>query len=159
MRRRHHATAVLLAAALLGLTACDGDPAAAPAPATPSASPTPDAGRPAVPAPSAPPDALAAGDLERVVREYSGHYFAGEGASAYVFLSARCRVAAGDAAAFADTIGRAAREYGPQEIATLTVDRIAGDTARVTYTYAVPGLDRKEQPWTREGGAWKYDAC
>jgi hypothetical protein len=36
---------------------------------------------------------------------------------------------------------------------------VAGNLARVTYTYDVPALSQTREPWSREDGAWKLDDC
>lgn len=156
--RTHHTLTMLVALGLLVLTGCSGD-------TTAGSGPSPSWVRdtdPAQAAPSAAPgssDAAVRADLERVVRAYSGLYFAGDGGAAYRFLSKRCQDEAGDEAAFTAIAGAAAKGHGPQEIETLDVDQLAGGTARVSYTFAVPELNQVRQPWMREAGAWKYDGC
>ncbi|MFG2976286.1 hypothetical protein ACGFYY_25300 [Streptomyces sp. NPDC048331] len=148
---RHHTTAALAtAAALLALTACT-NANSDPKPAEPAASSSPTAA-----APKADP---ARADLEKAVRAYSAAYFKPDGAAAYTALSKRCAAKAGDADIFAGIVDTAAKAYGKQEIQTLAVDQLAGDMARVTYTYSVPKLNQTGQPWAREGGVWKYDGC
>ncbi|PWK64391.1 hypothetical protein BCL76_11535 [Streptomyces sp. CG 926] len=146
--RTHHTAALLATTALLALTGCAGDPAPAKTGAAPA------------PASSTPPkaDPVRAG-LEKAVRAYSAAYFKPDGAAAYATLSKRCATKAGDAELFAGIVDTAAKAYGAQEIQTLTIDQLAGDMARVSYTYSVPKLNQTSQPWAREGGAWKYDGC
>ena len=60
---------------------------------------------------------------------------------------------------YSAVITTTAAAYGHQTITTLHVDQLSGDMGRVTYTYTVPKLNQVQQPWTREGGAWHYDAC
>lgn len=147
---RHHTTAALLAAAaVLALTGCSSDPKPDPKPAA-SDAPT------AAPSPKADPERA---NLDAAVRAYSAAYFKPDGKAAYAALSKRCQDKAGDADVFAVIVDSAAKAYGKQEIQTLTIDQLAGDMARVTYTYAVPKLDQKSQPWAREAGTWKYDGC
>lgn len=148
---RHHTTAALLAAtALLALTGCSSEPT----PTDKIASPAPASSSPA--APTADP---ARAELEKAVRAYSDAYFKPDGATAYATLSKRCAEKAGDAQVFAVIVDTAAKAYGKQDIQTLTVDQLAGDMARVSYTYSVPKLNQTSQPWTREAGTWKYDGC
>lgn len=150
MHRHHTAAALAAAAALLTLTACTSSdkPAPAkpadPAPATSAAQPKADPAR---------------AELEKAVRGYSDAYFKPDGAAAYATLSKRCQGKAGDADLFAGIVDNAAKAYGKQEIQTLTIDQLAGDMARVTYTYSVPKLNQSSQPWVREAGAWRYDGC
>lgn len=147
--RTHHTITLLTAAGLLALTGCanvDADPA------TKS-----DEGKPSTSA--APKADPARADLEKAVRAYSNAYFAPDGAAAYAALSKRCQGKAGDADIFASIVDTAAKAYGKQQIQTLTIDQLAGDMARVTYTYSVPKLNQTSQPWAREAGAWRYDGC
>jgi hypothetical protein len=151
--RTHHAAAALLAAAgLLALTGCSEVVSSEPKPdamATPAASPSAEA-------PKADP---ARADLEAAVRAYSAAYFKPDGKAAYATLSKRCAAKAGDADLFAGIVDNAAKAYGNQQIQTLTIDQLAGDLARVSYTYSVPKLNQSSQPWAREAGTWKYDGC
>lgn len=147
---QHHTTVIVAAAALLALTGCsDATPSEPKAVDKPASSPTAEQ-------PKADP---ARADLEKAVRAYSAAYFKPDGAAAYTTLSKRCATKAGDADLFAGIVDTAAKAYGKQEIQTLTVDQLAGDMARVSYTYAVPKLNQTSQPWAREGGVWKYDGC
>jgi len=150
---RTRATATLATAALLlGLAACsssDDDKADAPSSSpttaveTPSTTPTP-------------PDAV---ELERVADTYTNLYFGGDGEGAYAFLSKRCRAKA-DPAVYAATVEQVAKDYGPDHPATDVHATLSGDMGRVSYKVkGLPKFDQKAQPWTLEGGDWKYDAC
>jgi ABC-type oligopeptide transport system substrate-binding subunit len=149
-------TTTLLAvtgAALLALTACSsGDNKAdtdtpSSTPATPTITPTNT------------PTPAGAVDLERVVDTYTNLYFAGEGKPAYAFLSKRCKAKA-DPAVYAATVEQAAKDYGPDHPATDVHATVSGDMGRVSYKVkGLPKFDQEQQPWTREGGTWKYDAC
>jgi ABC-type glycerol-3-phosphate transport system substrate-binding protein len=151
---RIRATITLATAALLALTACsssnddDAKPSTAPATAeAPTTTPT-----------NTPPPADAAA-LERVVDTYTNLYFAGEGKPAYAFLSKRCKAKA-DPAVYAATVEQAAKDYGPDHPATDVHATVSGDMGRVSYKVTgLPKFDQTGQPWTREGGDWKYDAC
>lgn len=144
------ATTALLAVGALALTGCssgsDEKDATPTAPAvgttTPAASTTTDGST----------------ELVAAVRAYSGAYFKPAPADAYALLSARCQKSV-TAAAYAAGLERAVRTYGHQAVTDVTVDTLSGDLARVTYTYSVPVLTQTGQPWTREGGQWRYDAC
>ncbi|MEU4873442.1 hypothetical protein [Streptomyces sp. NPDC021608] len=149
---RIRATITLTTALLAALAACSSssDDKAD----TPHSSPTTAAGTPAT-APAA-PDAV---DLERVADTYVNLYFAGVGDGAYAFLSKRCRAKA-DPAAYAATVGQAAKDYGPDHPATDVHATVSGNMGRVSYKVkGLPKFDQQGQPWTVEGGAWKYDAC
>lgn len=149
MRSRHTATTAAAAALLLALTGCADVISSEPKPDDTISSPSAEQ-------PKADP---ARADLEKAVRAYSAAYFKPDGAAAYATLSKRCQTKAGDAELFAGIVDTAAKAYGKQEIQTLTIDQLAGDLARVSYTYSVPKLNQSSQPWVREAGAWKYDAC
>lgn len=148
---RHHTAIALAAGALLALTACSSSADLAHK-STDGGESTPTA----APSPKVDPERA---NLDKAVRAYSAAYFKPDGAAAYAALSKRCQDKAGDADIFAAIVDTAAKAYGKQEIQTLTIDQLAGDMARVTYTYAVPKLNQQSQPWAREGGAWRYDGC
>ncbi|MFJ6935702.1 hypothetical protein [Streptomyces sp. NPDC101132] len=147
--RIHHATTLAAAAALLALTGCTSE--SEPTNASPSGSAT--LGAEAI------PDEQARTDLEAAVYAYSDSYFKPDGDAAYRALSKRCAKKAGPQEVFAGIVDTAAKAYGKQEIKSFAIDQLAGDMARVSYTYAVPKLNQSQQPWTREGGVWKYDGC
>ncbi|WP_330262012.1 hypothetical protein [Streptomyces sp. NBC_00539] len=156
--RIHHALTLLTVAGILALTACNSDSTASPDPSHSWVRDT-DVNEPTTPVAPGDLDAATRADLERLVRAYSGHYFAGNGAAAYEFLSQRCTTKVGGADVFIAIVQSSAKAYGPQEIQTLTIDQLVGDMARVSYTYSVPKLNQQAQPWVREAGAWRYDGC
>ncbi|MEU2675791.1 hypothetical protein ABZ638_02770 [Streptomyces sp. NPDC007107] len=137
-------------AALAALSACtqgsDGTPGAAPA--TPRATASS----------SAPVDTA---PLESSVRAYVKAYYAPDTAGAYALLSTRCRKvwsresleALMDRAA--QTAGQLGRTYTLQR---LSVDRIQGDGAQVTYGVGDPKYDERTS-WVREDGEWHNDLC
>lgn len=92
------------------------------------------------------------------MRAYSQAYLSGDGAKTFGMLSARCQQRVGRDQIIAATAGAKA-QYGPQPIATLAVDTLAGTLARVTYTYSTHSLDQTSEPWVREDGAWHEDDC
>lgn len=149
--RTHHTITLLTTAGLLALTGCSSN-ASPPNTAASAASDTPTA----APSPKVDPERA---NLDKAVRAYSSTYFAPDGKAAYAALSKRCQDKAGDADVFAIVVDTAAKAYGKQQIQTLTIDQLAGDMARVTYTYSVPKLNQTSQPWAREGGTWRYDGC
>ncbi|WP_317440771.1 hypothetical protein [Streptomyces collinus] len=146
--------AALCAAVLLALVGCSSNSDDDAKPSTPA---TTASSAPAAPTTTAPaPDAV---DLERVAGTYADLYFAGEGKGAYAFLSKRCRAQV-DPGVYADTVKHAARDYGPDHPATDVHATVSGDKGRVSYRVkGLPKFDQQAQPWTREGSAWKYDAC
>jgi hypothetical protein len=148
-----HTTAAAAAVLLLTLTACsttaDNPPAAA--------SPKPGQNA-STEQPSTPPADDGKAQLEQAVRAYSDAYFATDTAKAHGMMSARCQDKI-PAEVYGPVVEASVKQYGVHDIKTFTVDQLSGDLARVTYTYAVPALDQKQQPWAREGGAWKYDGC
>jgi len=148
MHTRTTAAVLLAAGLLLTATGCSSDTdTAKPAPAGPTATATPKQ-----------PAADNTSDLQAAVRAYSDAYFKPDPAAAYKALSKRCK-AKTDEGIFAEIVKGSAKDYGPQDIKSLTVDQQSGDLARVTYTYTVPKLNQTGQPWAREGGQWRYDAC
>lgn len=154
--------AALAAAALLTVTACSSSDSSEAKPTATTATPAtprttvPVPTTPTTPPPTSPSSEQAA--LEQAVRAYSEAYFKPDATAAYAMLSARCQQQI-DATMYGSVIEQAAKDYGTQAIKTLTVDQLAGDLARVTYTYDVPKLNQAGQPWAREGGQWRYDAC
>ncbi|MGI3198429.1 hypothetical protein ACRJ4B_16055 [Streptomyces sp. GTA36] len=146
----------LATAALLALTACSSsndDSKATPA----SSSPSTASSAPATPTASAPADGAA--ELEQAVTAYTAAYFKGDAKAAYAALSQRCTKKA-DPDMYAATVQQAAKEYGPDHPATDVHASVSGELARVSYKVkGLPKFDQQAQPWTREGGAWKYDAC
>ncbi|QIJ61030.1 hypothetical protein [Streptomyces sp. JB150] len=155
--RTRAATTMLAAVLLLALTACsssdDGtDAAPTGTPSTPAAASAPAAS--ATPA-ATPADAA---ELERAVRAYTAAYFADKPDTTYGMLSARCeeRITPEAMAALTE---RAVGDYGRQEVQRFRIDQLSGDMARVSYGVGLPKFDQKQQPWVREDGAWKYDAC
>lgn len=140
-------TAAAIAAVLLGtLTACSGSandkPAHRPTPATAQA-PAPDASR---------------ADLEEAVRAYTAAYFKPDVTTAYGMISSRCKEQITKPALNA-LLERANQMHGDRTVKRFAVDKLSGDMARVTYGVGLPRYDQHDQPWTREGGRWRYDAC
>ena len=151
---RTRATITVTAVLLLAATACssnDDDKANGPdvtaSAEQPSTTPT------NTPAPA---DGV---ELERVAATYTDLYFGGSGQAAYKFLSKRCQGEA-DPAVFTATVEQAAKDYGPDHPATDVHATVSGDLGRVSYKVkGLPKFDQQDQPWAREGGDWKYDAC
>lgn len=147
--RTRTTTATLAAALLLAtLTACSsGDDSSDSAPAsssTPKAATTPTADDTA--------------DLTAAVRDYTAALFSGD-ATGYGYVSARCRKQMPEAEWVA-TAEDAHQQYGAQKATGVTVDQLSGDLARVSYGAGnIPQFEREGQPWTREDGTWRWDAC
>ncbi|WP_328934163.1 MULTISPECIES: hypothetical protein [unclassified Streptomyces] len=150
--RNTTALLAVTAAALLALTSCssndDAKPSTAPKTAEePTTTPT-----------NTPAPADTAG-LERVAATYTDLYFGGSGKAAYAFLSKRCQGKA-DPAVYEATVKQAAEDYGSDHPATDVHATVSGDLGRVSYKVkGLPKFDQEQQPWAREGGTWKYDAC
>jgi hypothetical protein len=158
MRTRTVTAAAVL---LLALTGCSSNSSTDDKPPTATASPSADPTTPPTKSPTA--SSNPTGDpeeaaLEKAVRAYSDAYFATDSKKAYGMLSARCAEKI-PADMYGPVIESTVKQYGVHPIKTLTVDQLADNLARVTYTYAVPALDQKSQPWAREGGQWRYDGC
>ncbi|QQN79722.1 hypothetical protein [Streptomyces sp. XC 2026] len=96
--------------------------------------------------------------LEESVRAYTEALFAPDADTAYELLSTRCK----DEISSTEFVGMADlahQSYGARTIETVSIDQLSGDLARVSYTVGVPDLDREAQPWSREDGTWRWDAC
>lgn len=152
---RTRATITTAALLLTALTACssgDDDSTDAAPPAASSSASTPASAES-----SAPPADDA--ELTAAVQAYTDAYFAGEASTAYRMLSERCQKDINELM-YGATVKQAATDYGPDHAATDVQAEVSGDMARVTYKIeGLPKLDQDAQPWAREGGAWKYDAC
>jgi heme-binding NEAT domain protein len=158
---RHTTTVAAAAVLLLALTGCSSDSSTNDKPPTATASPSPEPTTPPTKTPTASSDPTNTPDtaaLEKAVRAYSDAYFATDTKKAHSMMSGRCQATA-PIELYGPAVEATVKQYGVHPIKTLTVDQLAGDLARVTYTYAVPALNQKQQPWTREGGEWRYDAC
>ncbi|WP_151772287.1 hypothetical protein [Streptomyces abyssomicinicus] len=115
------------------------------------------------------PSAGEASALERAVEAYVTAYFGNDAPTALGMMSQRCRTVLVHEAEHADKRGeeayaaaveQVAGEHGPRKAADVTVDEVTGDRARVSYRVeGLPEFDQKGQPWAREDGAWRYDAC
>lgn len=147
---------ITLAAALLALTACsstDDKPSTAesrPAASSPAAEKQ---------EPTTTPTPAEAAELTAAVKAYTAAYFEGDADTAYGMLSARCAKKIGPEA-YAAVVEQAKKDYGPDHPATDVQAEVSGKLARVTYKVkGLPKFDQQAQPWTREGDAWKYDAC
>ncbi|MGW0932029.1 hypothetical protein [Streptomyces sp. NPDC002644] len=107
--------------------------------------------------------------LAKDVRTYIGAYFGNDASTSLGMMSQRCQdVLAHEAEhadkrgeeAYAAAVADIAEKHGPREATDVTVDEVSGDQARVSYRVkGLPEFDQKGQPWLREKGAWKYDAC
>ncbi|MBP5930182.1 hypothetical protein F3K39_19135 [Streptomyces sp. LBUM 1479] len=144
---RTRATVTIAAALLAALTACTSDA---------------DSNKPKATAPVNEQKSVAKDDdkaaLESSVRSYTKALFSGDGATGYKLLSARCKQEM-TAAQFQTMSDQGHNDYGSLEIKTISVDQISGDLARVSYGVGVPQFERKAQPWAREDGVWRWDAC
>jgi hypothetical protein len=96
--------------------------------------------------------------LKDAVQAYSDAYLSGNGDAAYTLLSRRCqdRWSKSD---FSDLVEQAGQQYGsPLHVTSFNAD-IAGDLARVTYTFTVAAINQNAEPWVRENGDWHEDDC
>ena len=96
--------------------------------------------------------------VQTAVRAYSAAFLAGDVPAARALLSVRCqgRLAEAD---YTNILTAAAKEYGDAQIESLNVISLAGDSARVTYTYDETAINQTDEPWVREAGAWHQDDC
>lgn len=147
MRRTLTLTAA--AATLLALTACSSNdtPDAGTKPATASSTAKP-----------ADPQAAAKAELEKSVRAYTAALFSGDADTGYALVSARCQDSM-PKTQFSAMSESAHHDYGSLQIKTFSIDNLSGDLARVSYGVGVPQFERKAQPWAKEDGTWKWDAC
>ncbi|MFF7561946.1 hypothetical protein ACFZB4_18485 [Streptomyces pseudovenezuelae] len=142
------------AAALLALTACSSSDDSADE--KPSTSATVEA--PTTTPTNTPPPADDA-ELTAAVQAYTAAYFKGDAKAAYGTLSKRCQGKV-TPEAYEVVVKQAAADYGTGHAATGVKADVSGELARVSYKVAgLPKFDQEQQPWTREGGDWKYDAC
>lgn len=95
--------------------------------------------------------------VEEAVRSYSSAFLRGDGDAAFAMLSARCQTVLPKAQLTAAARGGAAL-YGRARIVSIQ-PTLAGNRATVTYRFDQPAIDQTNQPWAREGGAWRYDSC
>ncbi|MBZ3909412.1 nuclear transport factor 2 family protein [Streptomyces acidiscabies] len=156
MRIRATITATTAILTLTTLAACSSSDDGKAAPTTPSVS-TPSSEPSPAEASTTPTSATGTAALEQAVTAYTAAYFKGD-ASAYDTLSKRCQGQIGKDA-YAGVVQQAKADYGAQTVKSVTVDKIAGDLARVSYEVSLPKFSQAGQAWVREGAAWKYDAC
>ncbi|KUJ68065.1 hypothetical protein ACZ90_22760 [Streptomyces albus subsp. albus] len=142
---RARAAAAIAALLCLPLAACSGD----------NSDDKPAAGTPADKANIAGKNDTEA--LEKSVRDYTAALFGGD-ASGYDLVSQRCQAEL-SRDQYKAMSEQAHNDYGSLTIKTIKVDQISGDMARVSYGVGVPQFERKGQPWTREDGTWRWDAC
>ncbi|MFG2141535.1 hypothetical protein [Streptomyces sp. NPDC048650] len=145
----HRTNAAALAAVLLTtITGCSGSAVDKPAhKPTQTAATTP-----------APTPAASRADLEKAVRQYTAAYFTPDVTAAYGMISSRCKEQITKPALNA-LLERANQMHGDRTVTRFAVDKLSGDMARVSYGVGLPRYDQHGQPWTREGGHWRYDAC
>ncbi|WP_371602304.1 hypothetical protein OG345_05290 [Streptomyces sp. NBC_01220] len=151
-------TTAAIAAGLLAatLTACGSSDDKATAPETTTAASQPPTSTSL--SPTAPVGDESAA-LKAAVAAYTDAYFAPDPDTAHRMLSARCQTEISQAA-LSGILDQAAVDYGQHKATGITVDQQSGDLARVTYgVEGLPKFDQKSQPWVREGGQWRYDAC
>ncbi|QIP83305.1 hypothetical protein GLX30_03640 [Streptomyces sp. Tu 2975] len=142
-------TAALLLLALAGCSSADNPPSSA----------SPKSGQNAgTEKPSSPPADDGKAQLEQAVRDYTAALFSGN-ESGYARLSARCQKQMTNAA-WVTLAKTAHQQYGAQKATDVKVDQLSGDLARVSYGAGnIPQFEREGQPWAREGGTWRWDAC
>jgi hypothetical protein len=145
MRTRIPAAAIT-AAVLLTLAACSSssnDDKAAPANDTAPAASKQDTDKAA---------------LTKSVQDYTAELFNGDPAG-YDLLSARCKSQM-TKDAWTDLAKQGHHQYGSQKATGITIDQLSGNLARVSYGAGnIPAMERHAQPWAREDGTWRWDAC
>ncbi|MEU6229971.1 hypothetical protein [Streptomyces sp. NPDC047042] len=144
------ATITVTAALLLVLTACSSSDDGTDTASTPTTT---------AETPTTTPTPADAAELTAAVEAYTDAYFAGDATTAYGALSKRCAGKVGEAT-YAAVVKQAAADYGQGHAATEVKAEVSGALARVSYKVAgLPKFNQTQQPWSREAGAWKYDAC
>ena len=117
---------------------------------------------PAAPASTEPAPASTPGDddagLRDAVQGYSDAFLTAQPTTAYDYFSARCQEQV-SLSYFTGILIAAKQAYGTALPIKSFEAEIAGDMARVTYTYDDAELNQAAEPWTRESGAWKQDDC
>jgi hypothetical protein len=112
-------------------------------------------------APSTTPTAAVSDDKAAVTAEaqaYTKAYFTPDADGVYALLSARCQRTT-SVSQLTDILVASAVAYGTPTVKSTEVNRVSGDTARVTVHYVKPPMPETPQPWIREHGAWKFDGC
>jgi hypothetical protein len=146
-------TLTLICSVALSLTACAGSgeaETALPDSTTASETATADA--------DASSDPAGEGALREAVQGYSDAFLNAEPIEAYEYFSMRC--AEQTSLSYFTGIVTAAKELYGASLPIKDYDaEVAGNLARVTYTYDVPALSQTREPWSREDGAWKLDDC
>ncbi|MFJ8859086.1 hypothetical protein ACIRD8_11680 [Streptomyces sp. NPDC102451] len=151
MRTTHTTrTGLSVLIALAALTACTQESGGTPgaAPSTPRST-----------GPATEPAAREA--LETSVRAYVKAYYAPDAAAAYALLSTRCREewSEEDLEALTDRSAQTAQQLGKTyTLQRLSLDRVQGDGAQVTYGVGEPMYDERTS-WVREDGEWHNDLC
>lgn len=153
MRTRHLAAAAIGAATLLAITACSSS-SSSDDKADPPTSSTTQAG-PAPATTTGQPDTTT---LEQAVQTYTADLFSGN-PDGYRYLSARCRKQM-TKAEWTQLAKGGHQQYGSQKATGIHIDQISGGLARVSYGAGhIPQFERHAQPWAREAGTWRWDAC
>lgn len=127
-----------------------------------------------------PPMKEADAALTRAVEKYTAAYFGADPATTFGMLSDRCRHVVSDESqhqaegeddgsaehggpAYEAAVARAAEEHGPRQATGVKVREEAAveQDDRVFVEYEVEGVPDfgHDQPWLKERGQWKYDAC
>jgi hypothetical protein len=147
MHTRTAVTGLLAAAALL--TACSSsshDSATPPATTTASAAAT-------TQDPGADRQALTA-----AAEAYTAAFFKPDADATYELLSERCRKTT-SVPELKRILAASTLTYGTPAVKSTQVNSLSGDSARVTVHYVKPPMPETPQPWTREGGAWRFNGC
>lgn len=95
--------------------------------------------------------------LRSAVEAYSAAYLGDQPEAAFDLLSARCKGRVPLEQMRVLTSG-AKRLYGSAAMTSFTAT-VSGDLGRATYTFIDASINQTDQPWAREQGRWRYDAC
>lgn len=96
--------------------------------------------------------------LRTAVQAYSDAFLTGNGKQAYALLSTRCQER-NTLAEFTAMTDQAKALYGDPLPMKSYDAQISGEMARVTYAYAISGINQTREPWVRESGNWHEDDC
>jgi hypothetical protein len=159
-KRTYAVLAVTCLAVATLVSACGSSDSAAPAsrsPASSTTSPTPTTRTPTATA-TATADSDPTGAAKKAVTAYSDAFLDARPVTAYNLLSKRCHAKV-SFSYFTGIITAARTIYGKALPIRSFKAKVARGRAVVSYTYDVPALNQKNEPWVLEREGWKNDQC
>jgi hypothetical protein len=94
--------------------------------------------------------------LRTAVKAYSAAFLGGQAKKAWLMRTDHANEGI-TYAEFRAVCLQAHEIYGDAVMKSLTVDRLKGARALVSYTYDISDIDQARQPWRLSGGRWMYD--